>query len=100
MEPQVIDLTLSELLDQDQIWVTKEDGVINIADMTREHRRRSAGWLLKRAPALVLAALDPDEFAQEAFRRISNPESWIRDTVLYRRLTSGGGEPVNYDQAA
>ncbi len=86
-------------LDQ-TVWWKSLNGWILVADMSPEHRRNAAAWLLRQsfrwedraaweefrifgnAPDCVV-----DEWLAEVSDRQEDPQRWARESKLYRALT-------------
>jgi hypothetical protein len=99
--PKSAPRTFRESIDQGKWWKSNE-GWIKIKDMTPGHRINAARMLLRAAKnieasysmsSLYLYVDAPDDVVDSLLdadnRRAANPEAWLRDTRLYRKLTKG-----------
>lgn len=88
---------LDEFFDQTEVWINK-DGYQQISEMTVVHRRKSAGYMLRKAPqfAVAVLCLDDSVVATDAVARIANPQDWMRRTKLYKSMIANGADPDAY----
>lgn len=97
-------MTMLEYLGQDRKWISFRDGrVLNIADMTEDHRSRAARFLLDNATPLVILmesavqASEDDAIVAGPFGKVitllqmisDSPKNNIMKTPLYRALIKG-----------
>lgn len=100
------DYSIGELLDQDEIWVMRQDGklrAIRVEDMDAAHLANLRTWLLSRAEEIILGAiqwhigmaahiqgeqalfeLDKDIARLEA----ANPREWLEEQPLLQAITA------------
>lgn len=109
-------------LDQGEVWIGKDGQETPIVDMSPLWRTNAARWLLRHAPELrteyritqlrhdlidLDEATGPIDWDARAFliedqaelvevlRQISKPDEWVRETALYRALTTEHHVPVD-----
>ncbi len=96
-------MDLRQYLDQGDIWISAGNGTtpgpaLKIGDMSIEHRRKAARWLVDRSTAMITvieASVNEDLLSGEGDIRhllsliAQHPHYWIRNTALYKALVEG-----------
>ncbi len=89
-------MDINQYLIQGSLWATP-DGMINVADMTPDHKRHALKWLQDNATGLILIM---ESFMNEEILNGSNPyglgdvlalmntrpKEWVTTTTLYKAL--------------
>jgi len=107
-------MSLSELLDQDEIWIYRDsEGIlatVRLDQMSLSHLENLRAWFLDRAPAMHSAALlaatraaamtngsqaeiELDREAESISCR--DPESWMRETELFEAIDEALAYRIN-----
>lgn len=86
------------LLDQDEVWITKDQMPLLLTEMDPSHRRATLAFLRRRARYLMKAYVwceirdvmrfgaPPDEHDDAGIGLLDDPEKWLERRPLIREL--------------
>lgn len=100
VRPEGAPRTTRELLDQGKWWKNSGGDWVRVKEMTTPERVFAANVLIEGAPrfaqlmeeqgiAIFFSAPDDvfDSWLNECARRAADPQTWMHNTKLYRKLT-------------
>jgi hypothetical protein len=89
-------INLADLLHQQEVWVDRHGKKHELDQMPTDYKARVYAFMLRRAPGLAVtytAAIlscggDWEDFHDTDEGRVDDPQRWLADTPLMRRLAA------------